>query len=181
MTARSLLLASALLAATAASAADAQRRRATAPERPAVLNQLTACRQVTGDAERLACYDRQVAALEAAEQSREIAVVDRAQIRRTRRSLFGLTLPDLGIFGGDDDEGEDGAGVSEINSTILAVGTGADGRMTYRLQDDSVWVQTEGRAGFPRSGEAIRLRRGPLGQFIANIAGRPAVRVVRQR
>jgi hypothetical protein len=180
MTARPIIVATILLA--VASAAHAQRRSQTpTPQRPEVLNQLTACRQVTPDAERLACYDRQVAALEAAEASREIAVVDRQQIRRTRRSLFGLTLPDLGIFGGDRDEGDDGAGVNEITSTILAVGTGADGRMTYRLQDNSVWVQTEGRTGFPRTGEAIRIRRGPLGSYLANIAGRPAIRVVRQR
>lgn len=179
MTTRTLLLVSALLATT--SAADAQRRRTTAPERPAVLTQVTACRQVAGDAERLACYDRQVAALEAAEAAREIAVVDRQQIRRTRRSLFGLTLPDLGIFGGDADEGEDGAGVNEINSTVLTVGSGADGRMVFHLEDNSVWVQTEGRQGFPRRGEAIRIRRGPLGSFLASIAGRPAIRVIRQR
>jgi hypothetical protein len=180
MTTKPLCIALALLA--TAAPADAQRRRGTpTPERPAVLNQLTACRQIAAEAERLACYDRQVAALEAAEASREIAVVDRQQIRRTRRSLFGLTLPDLGIFGGDDDDGEDGAAVNEINSTIVAIGTGADGRTTYRLQDESVWVQTEGRAGFPRAGEAIRIRRGPLGSFLANIAGRPAIRVIRQR
>lgn len=179
MTARHFFFALALLAAT--SPADAQRRRTTAPERPEVITQLTACRQVTGDAERLACYDRQVAALEAAEAAREIAVVDRQQIRRTRRSLFGLTLPDLGIFGGDADEGEDGAGVNEINSTILVVSSGSDGRMVFHLEDNSVWVQTDGRQGFPRRGEAIRIRRGPLGAFLANIAGRPAVRVIRQR
>ena len=107
-------------------------------------------------------------------------MVDRQQIRRARRSLFGLTLPDLGIFGGDRDEGEDGAAVNEINSTILAIGSNAEGRMTYRLADESVWVQTEGRLGrMPRSGEAIRIRRGPLGAFLANVAGRPAVRVIR--
>lgn len=181
MIARSFIVALALLG--AASAADAQRRRsAEAPQRPEVLNQLTACRQVTPDAERLACYDRQVAALQAAEAAREIAVVDRQQIRRTRRSLFGLVLPDLGIFGGDSDEGEDGAAVNEINSTILAVGSNNQGLMTYRLQDESVWVQIEGRLGrMPRNGEPIRIRRGPLGSFIANVAGRPGVRVIRQR
>ena len=146
------------------------------------MTQLIACRAIAGEAERLACFDRQVAALEQAEASRAIAVVDRQQIRRTRRSLFGLTLPDLGIFGGDDDEGEDGAGVNEINTTIRSAGTGADGRMVYRLEDNSVWVQTEGRVGrTPRSGEAIRIRRGPLGQFIANIGTRPGIRVIRQR
>jgi hypothetical protein len=180
MKTQTLIAAAALLA--AASTADAQRRRSpTAPERPEVLNQLTACRQMTGDAERLACYDRGVVALEAAEASRAIAVVDRQQIRRTRRSLFGLSLPDLGIFGGDEDEGEDGAAVNEINSTLTAIGTGADGRTTYRLADNSVWVQTEGRVGTARRGEAVRIRRGPLGSFIANVAGRPGVRVIRQR
>ena len=181
MTMRPVLFAFALLGAASAAAAQ-NRRTTTAPERPEVLNQLTACRQVTPDAERLACFDRQVAALEAAEAAREIAVVDRQQIRRARRSLFGLTLPDLGIFGGDRDEGEDGAAVNEINTTILAIGSNAEGRMTYRLADESVWVQTEGRFGrMPRSGEAIRIRRGPLGSFLANVAGRPAVRVIRQR
>lgn len=163
-------------------AAEAQpRRRDQAPERPEVLNRLTACRAITDNAERLACFDRQSAALEAAEQAREIAVVDRGQIRRARRSLFGLRLPDLGIFGGDSDEGEDGAAVNEINSTIRSAGTGADNRMVFRLADDSVWIQTEGRATFPRPGEPIRIRRGPLGSFIANIGGRVGVRVIRQR
>ncbi len=176
------LLTLAAIGAALAFPADAQRRRAPAPERPEVLTQLVACRAIAGDAERLACFDRQVAALEQAEASREIAVVDRQQIRRTRRSLFGLTLPDLGIFGSDDDAGEDGAGVNEINTTVRSVGTGADGRMVYRFEDNSVWVQTEGRVGrTPRAGEAVRIRRGPLGQFIANIGERPAIRVIRQR
>jgi hypothetical protein len=136
---------------------------------------------VTGDAERLACYDRQVAALDAAEASREIAVVDRQQIRRTRRSLFGLTLPDLGVFGGDDDEGEEGAGVNEINSTVQSTGIGSDGRTVFRLADNSVWVQTDGRSGYARSGEPIRIRRAALGSFIANVNNRVGIRVVRQR
>ncbi len=171
MTNRFILLAAAC--AIVAFPAEAQRRRDVTPERPQVLNDLTACRAIAAEAERLACYDRQVAALEAAEASRAIAVVDRQQIRRTRRSLFGLTLPDLGIFGGDDDEGEDGAAVNEINTTIRSVGSGADGRMVYGLEDNSVWVQTEGRIGRqPRAGEAIRIRRGPLGSFIANVGTR---------
>lgn len=181
MNARPMIVIACLAAMLALPASAQDRRRDVTPQRPEVLNQLTACRSITDNSERLACYDRQVAALEAAEASREIAVVDRTQIRRTRRSLFGLSLPDLGIFGGDEDEGEDGAAVNEINSTLTAIGTGADGRTTYRLADNSVWVQTEGRVGTARRGEAVRIRRGPLGSFIANVAGRPGVRVIRQR
>ena len=170
-----------LLAGASASAA-AQDGRTVAPERPEVLNRLTACRAVADPAQRLACFDQQVAALEAAEAAREIAVVDRQQIRRTRRSLFGLRLPDLGIFGDDDDRDADGAGVNEITSTIRSVYSGSDGRMHYALEDNSVWVQTEGRIGRrPRAGEAVRVRRGPLGSFILNVAERPGVRVVRAR
>ena len=175
-------LLTACLVAGLAAPAFAQ-NRPTAPERPEVLNRLTACRTIADNAARLACFDTQVAALEAAEAAREIAVVDRQQIRRTRRSLFGLRLPDLGIFSDDsDDDAEDGAAVNEINSTLQSVYTNAQGRLVYSLADGGVWVQTEGRRGQqPRPGQAIRIRRGPLGSYMASVDGRPGVRVVRQR
>ncbi len=150
--------------------------------RPEVLTRLTACRTITDSAQRLACFDQQVAALEAAEQAREIAVVDTQQIRRTRRSLFGLRLPDLGIFGDDNDDREDGAAISEINSTIQAITSGADGRMHFVLAEGGVWAQTEGRRGRPpRAGQPIKIRRGPLGSYIASVDERPGVRVIRIR
>ena len=152
------------------------------PERPDVLNRLTACRAIADNAQRLACFDQGVAALEAAEQAREIAVVDTQQIRRTRRSLFGLRLPDLGIFGDDDDDPEDGAAINEINSTIQAITSGADGRMHFVLAEGGVWAVTEGRRGRPpRSGQPIKIRRGPLGSYIASVDERPGVRVIRIR
>ena len=153
-----------------------------APERPEVLNRLTACRSIADNTQRLACFDQQVAALEAAAQAREIAVVDTQQIRRARRSLFGLRLPDLGIFGDDDDDPEDGAAISEINSTIQAITSGADGRLHFVLEEGGVWAQTEGRRGRPpRAGQPIRIRRGPLGSYIASVDGRAGVRVIRIR
>ena len=149
-----------------------------------MLTQLTACRAIAGEAERLACFDRQVAALEQAEASREIAVVDRQQIRRTRRSLFGLTLPDLGIFGGDDDDGRRRRRRQrDQHDDPFDRARARTGGWSIALEDDSVWVQTEGRVGrHPRSGETIRIRRGPLGSFIATVerTGRES-RVIRQR
>lgn len=177
---RSFLLLFAL--AGAASSADAQTPpRDITPERPEVLSRVTACRAISGAAERLACFDREVAALEAAAASREIAVVDREEVRRARRSLFGLRLPDLGVFGDDSDEAEDRAAVREINSTVASFFSGADGRMNYALADGSVWVQTDGRRQRPSRGDAIRIRRGAMGSYIANIEERAGFRVVRQR
>ena len=93
------------------------------------------------------------------------------------------TLPDLGIFGGDDDEGEDGAGVNEINSTILARSAPArTGGWCIRLADNSVWVQTDGRPGLCRApARRSASGAGALGSFIANIDDRAGIRVVRQR
>ena len=182
MNARSTIAIACLAAMLAIPASAQDRRRDIAPQRPEVLNQLTACRSIADSAERLACYDRQVAALETAEAAREIAVVDRTQIRRTRRSLFGLRLPDLGIFGDDEDNSQDGAAINEINSTIQAVSSGADGRVHYILAEGGTWAQTEGRRGRPpRAGQPIRIRRGPLGSFMASVEGRPGVRVIRIR
>ncbi|HET9429321.1 MAG TPA: hypothetical protein VFO69_13270 [Allosphingosinicella sp.] len=151
------------------------------PERPEVIERITACRAITASAERLACFDREVTALEAATAAREIAVVDREQVRRARRSLFGLRLPDLGIFGDDDDGGEDVAAVREINSTIASSYIGQDGRMAFVLTEGGVWVQTDGRRQRPRAGQPIRIRRGPLGSYIASIDEHAGVRVVRLR
>ena len=174
-------LAIAALAAAAATPALAQDIQDVTPERPEVIERITACRSIAESAERLACFDRAVTALEAAAAAREIAVVDREQVRRARRSLFGLRLPDLGIFGDDDDEGEDSAAIREITSTIASFYTGADGRMAFVLADGSVWVQTDGRRQRPRRGEPIRVRRGPIGSYIASIDERAGVHVVRQR
>ena len=171
-----------LLAALAAGASAPSFAQDITPERPEVINRITACRAITASAERLACFDREVAALEAAAAAREIAVVDREQVRRARRSLFGLRLPDLGIFGDDEaDDGDDRAAVREITSTISSFGAGSDGRMAFVLADGGVWVQTDGRRQRPRVGDPIKIRRGPLGSFIASIDERAGVRVVRQR
>lgn len=171
-----------LIAALAAGAAAPSLAQDITPERPEVINRITACRSITASAERLACFDREVGALEAAAAAREIAVVDREQVRRARRSLFGLRLPDLGIFGDDDaDDGDDSAAVREITSTISSFGMGADGRMAFVLADGGVWVQTDGRRQRPKAGDPIRIRRGPLGSFIASIDERAGVRVIRQR
>ncbi|MGQ0558982.1 MAG: hypothetical protein ACT4OE_05265 [Sphingosinicella sp.] len=171
-----------LLIALAATAPTPLFAQARASERPEVLTRIIACREIGDERQRLACFDAQVAALQAAEANREIAVVDREQVRRTRRSLFGLAIPDLGIFGGDDDDEEsEEEGFNQINSRVGSSYVGPDGRLVLVLEEGGTWVQTDGRRTRARTGEAIRIRRGILGSFIANVEERPGVRVVRVR
>ena len=175
MYARLLTAAAAFAALTAA--AEAQQPPA---ERPAALSRVVQCRSIASTEERLACYDREVAAMDAAEASRELVVMDRQQIRRTRRSLFGLTIPNLGIFG-DDNEDEEEA--SRIESTVASASQNAAGKWVIELADGARWVQSDSRnlSIEPRRGHTIRIRRAAMGSYLANVNNQTAIRVRRLR
>lgn len=169
----------ALAAAAALFAAPASAQQ-TGAERPQILTRVLDCRGIQSPEERLACFDREVAAMQAAEASRDLVIVDRQQLRRTRRSLFGLTLPDLGLFG---DGSEDDEAVSEINGTIRSVTRDPYRRYAFVLEDGARWVQIDSRElGIePRRGDPIRIRRAAMGSYLANVRGQVAMRVRRDR
>ncbi|WP_129794473.1 hypothetical protein [Sphingosinicella sp. CPCC 101087] len=150
-------------------------------QRPAALTRLIDCRAVQGEAERLACYDAAVAAFETAEQNNEVVVMDRQQVRRTRRSLFGLVLPDLDIFG--DNQVDEVEGVSELETTIRSVREDGYGKWVFVLEDGARWRQLDSRelAREPRPGNTIRIRRAAMGSYLANIEGQVAIRVRREQ
>lgn len=146
--------------------------------RPEALSRLVDCRTVADTAERLACYDREVAALDAAEARRELVIVDRQQIRKTRNTLFGLSLPSLSIFG-DDSPGEEG--VSRIESKIKSFSQNSLGKWTFELLDGARWVQIDSRnlSADPRAGQEIKIRKAAMGSYLANVNGQIAIRVRR--
>lgn len=145
--------------------------------RPPVFQKMVECRNSADSAQRLACYDREVAAVAAAEARQDLVVIDRAKVRSARKTLFGLTVPDLGIFGGGDDE----EGVSRIESTLAAVGRDPAGRWTFRLVDGARWVQADSRElGIdPSQGQPIVIRKAAMGSFLANVNKQIAIRVKR--
>lgn len=139
---------------------------------------LVGCRALTEAAARLDCFDREVGAVAAAESKQDLVVIDRARVRTARRTLFGLSVPDLGIFGAADAD-EDGVG--RINAMIASSSRAADGKWMFRLADGARWAQTDSRelAADPRSGQPIAIRRAALGSFLANVNGQTAIRVKR--
>src|SRR5688500_9182827 len=81
----------------------------TPPEAAAgVIGDVLRCRSVTDTVARLACFDRSAAALGSAQSKGELVTLDRQEVRKTRRSLFGLALPNLRILG-DEDKSEEGS------------------------------------------------------------------------
>lgn len=149
-------------------------------ERPALLRNLTSCRAIADSAARLACFDRATAAIDEAEKRKDLVVVDRDQLRKTRRTLFGLTLPNLSVFG---DDNKDQEGVERIDSTIKTATQNGLGKWVFALPDGALWEQIDSRdlAVTPRAGHGIKIRRAALGSYLANVKEQTAIRVRRMR
>lgn len=172
--AASLILGSPAVAGQHLPATDAQQSTAL----DAVLN----CRSITGAAERLACFDRNIDALQSATAKRDIVVVDREVVRKTRRSLFGFNLPGGTIF--DPGNGKASAPAEEereINATIRSARLGADGYWVVVLDDGAVWHQTDGTlAVAPKPNTAVVIRRATLGSYFMRIGSQPGVKARRE-
>ena len=171
-----LLLASlALLAVPAGAAAQ---RQALPAGPPPTYSALLQCRTIAAAAERLACFDRAAAAMQTATQNRDLVVVDREQIRKTRRSLFGLAIPNLGLFGNDErDEDE----VKTMEGEVASVGSDENSRYIIRLKDGSTWRQIDGNTlgRRPRPGFKVVINRTVTGSYMMRVEGQPGIRVKR--
>jgi len=151
-------------------------------ERNAVIRPLLDCRKLEGDSARLACFDRESAALDAADAKNEIAVLDKDAVRETRRSLFGFSLPRLPFLGSGKDAGDDekDAALQSIEATITSVRNLGFGKWQIELDSGARWATTEAIVGRgPEAGQAIEIKRGAVGSYFGKIEGRRAVRMTR--
>jgi len=184
MTRKPLLFAALLLGLmTAAYAQRGERREQRKQEQPALFEALVRCRALAEAAARLQCFDEAAAALDQAAQRRDIVVVDRGQVRESRRRLFGLALPRLPIFGGGDDDGRpDPEEITQLEGTVARASQDGYGHWVVRLQDESLWVQTDNNplALRPRPGQPVLIRRAALGSYVMRVNGQPGIRVRRQ-
>jgi len=150
---------------------------ALASEQNETFKGVIACRDVEDDRARLACFDKAVKRMGDAEAAGEIRVVDRAQVRATRRQIFGLNLPRLPVFDSKNEE--------EIES-IEAVAKSArrlpNGAWSIILEDGAVWQQTDSKplARSPRAGSKIEIRRGAMGSYFLRVDSQPGIKVRRE-
>ncbi len=163
----------------------AARQQPAAPDvaRSQALDTIVACRTITVPADRLACFDRNVDALQVATEKRDIVVVNREDVRKARRSLFGFNIPEVPILGGSG--GKPGAVAEEdreISSTVRAAQQDRDGNWIITLDDGAVWHQTNGGplAMRPKPGTNVTIRRAALGSYFMQIGKQPGVRARRE-
>ncbi len=169
------------LAAAAAVVAAPQGAQTKDLGRSQLVTTVEACRPITDNNARLACYDRAVGALAAASARGEIAVVDRNQVREVRRSLFGFAIPKLPFFGGKDRGAEPEP--KELVSTLTSFRSIGNGFFRFGLAEpQSTWEATEAASVVdPRVGAKVTIKRGALGSYWAEIENEPAARVRRIR
>ena len=144
-------------------------------ERAPLLMAVTQCRTIADPAARLTCFDTSVAALDSAEKSQTVVVIDQQQVRETRRNLFGISLPDIGLFGSGDD-------LPQIETTLANASVDDAGRWSFILADGAHWVQTDDNiiARRPRANDKVIINRAALGSFRLSVGGQPGVKAKRQ-
>lgn len=138
---------------------------------------LLACRSIEDANARLACFDKSSADLEKAREAKEVVLLDRADVRKTRRSLFGFTLPNLPFFDGDDSADEEE--IKEIKTTFETVRDLGLGKWQFTVPEGGTWQTTEALTTYPKEGQAITIKKGIAGGYMLKIGNGPLRRVKR--
>jgi hypothetical protein len=170
-TATKLGLVVVLAAATVAQAADKPKSRA------AVLQSVVDCRKLTDDAARLACYDAATAKLDDAEQSGDVVVVDKAQVREARRAAFGFNFQ-MPAFMTQGEKPED---LEKITAVVASARQDATGKWIIKLEDGAVWRQIDTAVlnNDPKKGSKAEIRTAVLGSYFMKIDNNMQMRVHR--
>jgi len=138
------------------------------------LDNLKSCQSVEDDTARLACFDGAVSNMLAASDSGEVKVIDREDVRETRRSLFGFSLPSVGLF---DDDGEDEE-EELFSTTIERVRYLSSRKAQFTTAEGAVWEMKN----IPRRlreiepGDTVVFKGASMGYFYIRIDGQMGVK-----
>lgn len=163
------------LAALALAATSLAADGAPPPARPYAA--LQSCRAIADSAQRLACYDNAAAALDAAAKSEEVVIVDRQEVRKARKGLFGFNLPRVGFLAGRAGNSEDQADEQALDDTVASARALPYGKWRITLTSGGVWETLEADSRFtdPRPGMAVNLTKGAMGNYFFKVAKGRAV------
>lgn len=170
----------ALVALATAVSVHGQARAEQEPSPSPLIGALRACHSIADSAQKLSCYERAGTALTTAEESGEVAVVHREQVRKVRRSLFGFAVPKFPFFSGRDEDKEE---PREIVSTVQGFSSIGNGRFRITIAEASaVWETTESSMlRDPKPGEKVTIEGGTLGSYFIQVGTQRWVRARRVR
>jgi hypothetical protein len=141
----------------------------------AVVQAVIDCHAVPDNAQRLACYDDAVGKFIDAKTKGDVVVMDREQVSKARRSVFGLDLPDLSFDRGALNEPD------TMTSTITEVKRVGGAMWLMTIEGGAKWVQVSGRFQTPpHVGSKVVIRRAGVGSYMMSVDGGREVRVGRK-
>jgi hypothetical protein len=106
------------------------------------LKRLNDCQAVTDVAQRAACYDAAVAALNNAVKSGDVVIVEKKEAEKARREAFGFNLPSLSIFdraGGGGGAKEASRPLDSVTGEVKRASRDGLGKWVVELADGAVW------------------------------------------
>lgn len=175
---------------------------------PVELQNVMACSSILDSTDRLACFDKTVLSLKAAQQSGDVIAISKTQVEEVKKDSFGFNIPSLpklgGLFGGGSSETEtvvlkDGTKVSvqteapksdvlnEVELEIERTKTFGYDKTRFYFTNGQVWEQTDSykvRVRKPKDGKpnTAVIDKAALGSYLLKVNGRGrAVRVKRLR
>lgn len=143
------------------------------------LDSLRKCQALTDNAERLDCFDKAVSTIIAASDSDDLRIVDREEVRDTRRKLFGFSLPDLGIFGRREGRGEDAKEdeLEVLQTTITSVRPTGTGYVLTTAEGAKWQIDNVPRRLLsPKPGQSLEIRNAALSAYFLRINGQGGVK-----
>lgn len=158
-----------------------------ANRQPGALRDLQACRSLSDDARRLACYDAAAENLSRSVETRELLVLDKQEVRKTRRSLFGFALPNISLFGdrpgapargGKEDAPEEDV-FTELTTKVVTVSVMPRGYVRFTIEDGAVWQTSEAMTFPPKPGETVTIRKAALGSYFIRFGKARAIKGMR--
>lgn len=144
-----------------------------------LIDELDSCLSIIDDAKRLNCTDGAARRLIDATRAKRIVIVDEAEVKSTRRSLFGFQLPRVGLFGRNGpDTGEE---LDLIETKITDVRQLGRGKFALTVDGGARWETTEawGDINPPARGATTTIRKGIMGGYLLKVGSGRAVRAMR--
>lgn len=139
------------------------------------ISDLKACGGIGGESQRVACYDTKVSAFIRAVDAGDVRLLDRAEVRRTKRQLFGISVPELEILKEDGDEAE----VSDLfETTITSAARLSAASWRFTTAEGAVWEinNTPRRLKPITAGDKVVFKKASFGFFFVRINGQIGVK-----
>ena len=106
-------------------------------------------------------------------------LLDKQEVRKTKRSLFGFTLPRLPFFDGRKEDEKEEAEFQQIETPIKTVQSIGYGRYRFTIDDGAVWQTTEEGNAFPKPGQKVIIKKGLMGSYFIRFENSRAVKGMR--